>query len=531
MVWQFGLVQLLLMVLAPAHCTTATGNLGTSDEIARWKRQMKLDAPVSIWLADLALPQYVEVFEAGGFSSVQKVCDAQLEDKDLKHMGVLMRDRKKIAKAIMKVTVGGRKDSPKSTAAAKARDANMASGFEERVLEVLYSSKRFAYEKVVRVPIPEQTRLAFNIDPRNTSNTPPPGHRLPLGSHRAPECCVDTVGQGTGRGTPSPEEFQRDYVLQNKPLHIKGGAKSWPAFKNWDDAYLTSRYGDVKFQFEPHKKEARSHKHKHSVDGASVKHEFALADYLSWYRSPDKKDSYYMLDELKGGMLDEIIVPEYLRCTNVTKSVESLLLWMSSGETNGLLHYDQYDNILTVLRGTKTVVLIAPGHADDLHVDDEVPDETQDEASKTLPKVNLSPIDPDSVDMIVFPGVQNAKYFVVELNAGDSLYLPMLWFHQIRAAPGSNIAVNLWWNQHIDPTRGSLRAAYVESRRKHHSAREFTGMVFEGHEPSATVSQLVTTHAVVLESLRGASASWKCSLSELPGVEASHLPQWKLMHA
>lgn len=44
------------------------------------------------------------------------------------------------------------------------------------------------------------------------------------------------------RTTPSPLEFMR-YVARNIPFVVRGGAKKWKAYKDWDKEYLERTMG------------------------------------------------------------------------------------------------------------------------------------------------------------------------------------------------------------------------------------------------------------------------------------------------
>ena len=47
-----------------------------------------------------------------------------------------------------------------------------------------------------------------------------------------------------------------------------------------------------------------------------------------------------------------------------------------------------------------------------------------------------------------FPRFENARdrALVVELEPGDALYVPKLWWHQVEALEAFNVLVNYWWN-------------------------------------------------------------------------------------
>ena len=56
--------------------------------------------------------------------------------------------------------------------------------------------------------------------------------------------------------------------------------------------------------------------------------------------------------------LDEIPVPYSLGCGGFQKMLQDSYLWLSSGGTRSVLHYDMLDNLKCLLDGEKSIVLI-----------------------------------------------------------------------------------------------------------------------------------------------------------------------------
>lgn len=53
----------------------------------------------------------------------------------------------------------------------------------------------------------------------------------------------------------------------------------------------------------------------------------------------------------------EVNVPYTLHCGGFQKALQDSVLWLSSGGTRSVLHYDGMDNFNCVLDGEKTVLL------------------------------------------------------------------------------------------------------------------------------------------------------------------------------
>jgi hypothetical protein len=57
---------------------------------------------------------------------------------------------------------------------------------------------------------------------------------------------------------------------------------------------------------------------------------------------------------------------------------------------------------------------------------------------------NYSPVDAEDPDLSRFPRFRDAPLWRADLEPGDLLYIPSMWWHQARSQTTS-IAVNLWW--------------------------------------------------------------------------------------
>jgi hypoxia-inducible factor 1-alpha inhibitor (HIF hydroxylase) len=59
---------------------------------------------------------------------------------------------------------------------------------------------------------------------------------------------------------------------------------------------------------------------------------------------------------------------------------------------------------------------------------------------------NYSPVNFDNPDYDRYPMFKQAKVYKVHLQAGDCLFLPGLWWHQVASSPNECIAVSTWYH-------------------------------------------------------------------------------------
>merc|ERR1712070_91103 len=57
----------------------------------------------------------------------------------------------------------------------------------------------------------------------------------------------------------------------------------------------------------------------------------------------------------------------------------------------------------------------------------------------------FSKIDVDKIDMKKMPGWGDLEYIETMVEAGDCLFLPSHWYHQVNSF-GRNLAVNFWFH-------------------------------------------------------------------------------------
>eukprot|EP00971_Amphidinium_carterae_P303205 6024657-Amphidinium_carterae.1 len=54
-------------------------------------------------------------------------------------------------------------------------------------------------------------------------------------------------------------------------------------------------------------------------------------------------------------------------------------------------------------------------------------------------------LDIDKMDLVKYPGWSTVDWSYADLAAGDCLYIPYQWYHQVTAAPVRSINVHIWY--------------------------------------------------------------------------------------
>ena len=122
--------------------------------------------------------------------------------------------------------------------------------------------------------------------------------------------------------------------------------------------------------------------------------------------------------------------------------------WLGPGGTVTPLHCDYDDNLFAQVWGRKRIWLAPPHHEPYLY---------PREANALL---FGSPFDPDAPDYQRFPLARQAALVEVVVDAGDMLYVPAGWYHQVRSLSFS-LSANRWSRAMPVVLAGKAEAAHV----------------------------------------------------------------------
>jgi len=108
-----------------------------------------------------------------------------------------------------------------------------------------------------------------------------------------------------------------------------------------------------------------------------------------------------------------------------------------AGDNATPTHFDPDENLFCMVDGAKVVTLHHPGDGDCLYP-------SGDRNAKSV----FSLVDPrlDGAEIAArFPKTADARPLEVTVRTGDMLYIPLGWWHFIRALPGRNMSINYWY--------------------------------------------------------------------------------------
>jgi mannose-6-phosphate isomerase-like protein (cupin superfamily) len=123
-------------------------------------------------------------------------------------------------------------------------------------------------------------------------------------------------------------------------------------------------------------------------------------------------------------------------------------------------HYDVPDNVACVVAGHRRFTLFPPGEVRNLYVGP---------LHLTPAGQPISLVDFAAPDIQAFPrfadAVRSAR--VAELEPGDAVFIPSMWWHHVEALDAFNVLVNYWWRQspaYMDTPANALMHALLGVR-------------------------------------------------------------------
>jgi hypothetical protein len=166
-------------------------------------------------------------------------------------------------------------------------------------------------------------------------------------------------------------------------------------------------------------------------------------------------------------------------------------LWLSNRVTVQT-HYDLSYNVACVIAGRRRFTMFPPEQLVNLYVGP---------LEFTLAGQPISMVRLDAPDLERYPAFPEAwrHACVAELEPGDALFVPYMWWHHVESLEPFNALVNYWWDD-SPPWAGSPFEALVHAIMSIHSMpdhkREIWRKVFEHHvfERDAATRHLAPGH-------------------------------------
>lgn len=242
--------------------------------------------------------------------------------------------------------------------------------------------------------------------------------------------CWETIER---EASISGEEFLERYYAPGRPVVLTGQLADWPALELWTPRYLADRIGDAPVEFQ---------------GGRSRNADFEL------YKDNHKETASFrtFMERIAGDVGNETYLTAYNSGTNAEalrplfEDVRPLdkflrgepgMMWIGPLGTFTPLHYDLTNNFIAQVVGSKKLFLLPPSETPLLYNERHVFSEVHDIM--------------DEERLASYPLAADARSYEVDLEAGDILFVPVGWWHQVTALDFSvtlTFTDFLWPNDH-----------------------------------------------------------------------------------
>jgi ribosomal protein L16 Arg81 hydroxylase len=228
-------------------------------------------------------------------------------------------------------------------------------------------------------------------------------------------------------------EFLERYYSTNRPVILQGVIESWPASTCWNPGYLRERCGSETVQV----MQTRESDPDFELNSESHKSSIRFADYVDMVTAAGESNDFYLVAnnrfmERPGvqRLLDDIgPLPDILDPRKLTART---FLWFGPGGTVTPLHHDPVNVLLVQVTGRKTVTLIAP-----------------DQTHLVYNEIGVySRVDCGDPDLERWPLFGKVNALGVTLEPGEALFIPVGWWHHVRAL---DVSISLSFTNFVFP--------------------------------------------------------------------------------
>lgn len=246
-----------------------------------------------------------------------------------------------------------------------------------------------------------------------------------------------------------------DLFATNKPILLKGLVRDWPLVK------LSSEHNDIDAQEAVIESLLKHDSHqpfvvykgKHSIDAKFSYNETCTGFNFDSVRSNFKQVIERICSQLSQDEHDYLYVNS-LRLDQGFPSLSSshslnfdhseftnnqpvAKIWLGT-ESVAAGHFDIPRNIACCVFGKRRFTLFEPKHVDNLY---------PGPLSPTPGGQVVTMADLNKPNLNAYPKLDRAlkDAYVVDMEPGDALYYPSMWWHQVQAMDRFNVMINFWW--------------------------------------------------------------------------------------
>ena len=241
-----------------------------------------------------------------------------------------------------------------------------------------------------------------------------------------------------------------------KPVIFRDAVGSWPAVRrgreSLDDLIAYIKACDNGVATETFRQESGADgKYFYSDDQKTlnfVRAQVPISETLGQLRIPDAEPIYIQSAPLKDHL------PKFRDENQIPGIQGEPRAWIGNRAITQI-HFDLQYNLACMIAGQKSFVLFPPDQVKNLYIGP---------IEATVSGVPVSMVSLENPDFTKHPRFREALKVatIAELEPGDVLYVPFMWWHHVSSTGAFNMQVNYWWNT-AKPEMGLAQEALLHA--------------------------------------------------------------------
>jgi len=286
---------------------------------------------------------------------------------------------------------------------------------EQRMVDILMSNG--FPEDVARDAIQQLDDAAINLQVGMWNTQRLRKLESVLTAQRAMASLSNCDGKMPRKTKISREDFLEHHYAANKPVIFVDLMRNWRAVQCWTPDYLKAKCGDVLVEVMT----GRELDKQYEINMEQHKTAMLFGDFIDLVYSGQMTNDSYMTGNnhfLKNPkvqcLLNDIeVCSDYLNPQIPGFS----FFWFGPGGTVTQPHHDELNILMSQIRGSKQITLVSP-----------------DQTHLLYNNVGVySDVDWSDPDFDQFPLFKRVKTIDITLSAGEMLFIPVGWWHHVRA--------------------------------------------------------------------------------------------------
>jgi hypothetical protein len=218
------------------------------------------------------------------------------------------------------------------------------------------------------------------------------------------------------RPKPPAHEFYSRYVATSTPVVFTDAMRGWKALGRWSPQYFKRAVGDAEIEVTTEREGDPDYDMHTSEHSRKVR----MSDFADRVTRARKTNDFYLVANNhamdRAGMArlvrDVVMDPDYF---DVTKTERAMSLWFGPAGTVTPLHHDTTNIVFHQVYGKKRFLLISPFET----------------ALFRYVRGVYCDVDPEQLER--YPKLAGLPIAEVVLAPGDALFVPVGWWHHVRA--------------------------------------------------------------------------------------------------